>query len=355
MRVGLITFHMSCNYGALLQAYALRAALEKLGHAVEFIDYRRGTVDGLWRRFSKRRPWSVIAAVRRERNLAAFRAKHLPLTQAAYLSDADIQARPPLFDAYVCGSDQIWNPCSHGRLFRAYYLHFVPDGAGRRIAYGPSFGEFRTGSIHDEEIAGYLRRFHSLSAREEEGCEIIRQLTARTAEHVLDPTLLTDDYSAVSAIPNHQDDYIAAYMLTPSKEKAALIARVREHLGLPVVSLGPTHVPGCDRALQACGPEEWLGHIQNARFVCTDSFHGTTASILFRRDFVTVPHPTRNARIAGLLERLGIPERQSSHPAWGECAQFLTPVAYDTAYPRLEALRQASIDYLRKALSDQST
>ena len=37
--VGIITFHNSINYGAVLQAYALQKTLNDMGHIAEIIDY----------------------------------------------------------------------------------------------------------------------------------------------------------------------------------------------------------------------------------------------------------------------------------------------------------------------------
>ena len=38
-KIGITTFHRAHNYGAVLQAYALKKALEKENNQVEFIDY----------------------------------------------------------------------------------------------------------------------------------------------------------------------------------------------------------------------------------------------------------------------------------------------------------------------------
>lgn len=39
MKIGILTYHRAHNYGAVLQAYALRTFLQKQGHDVEFVDY----------------------------------------------------------------------------------------------------------------------------------------------------------------------------------------------------------------------------------------------------------------------------------------------------------------------------
>ena len=39
MKIGILTFHRAHNYGAVLQAYALKTFLVGLGHDVKLIDY----------------------------------------------------------------------------------------------------------------------------------------------------------------------------------------------------------------------------------------------------------------------------------------------------------------------------
>ncbi len=41
MRIGLLTFHYSMNYGAIMQTYATCRALQELGHDVTIIDFRQ--------------------------------------------------------------------------------------------------------------------------------------------------------------------------------------------------------------------------------------------------------------------------------------------------------------------------
>ena len=40
MNIGIITVHDSANFGSFLQAYAMKLALEDLGHNVKFIKTR---------------------------------------------------------------------------------------------------------------------------------------------------------------------------------------------------------------------------------------------------------------------------------------------------------------------------
>ena len=44
MKVGILTFHDAHNYGAVLQAYALKKYIGKLGHNVRIINYHHYTI-----------------------------------------------------------------------------------------------------------------------------------------------------------------------------------------------------------------------------------------------------------------------------------------------------------------------
>ena len=54
MKIGILTYHRSHNYGALLQAIALRHVLEEMGHEVTFIDYWPAYHRHLYKAFSFR-------------------------------------------------------------------------------------------------------------------------------------------------------------------------------------------------------------------------------------------------------------------------------------------------------------
>ena len=62
------------------------------------------------------------------------------------------------------------------------------------------------------------------------------------------------------------------------------------------------------------GPEEFLTLINNASFVCTDSFHGTAFSIIFQKDFITFSNFSENKddldkRREDLLKKVNLTNR----------------------------------------------
>ena len=41
MKIGILTFHLAHNYGAVLQCYALQEVLGRMGHQVSIINYQQ--------------------------------------------------------------------------------------------------------------------------------------------------------------------------------------------------------------------------------------------------------------------------------------------------------------------------
>lgn len=46
MKVGILTFHNAHNYGASLQAYALKMCIQQMGHDVTIVNYRNPKIEG---------------------------------------------------------------------------------------------------------------------------------------------------------------------------------------------------------------------------------------------------------------------------------------------------------------------
>ena len=94
------------------------------------------------------------------------------------------------FDAFVCGSDQIWKP--KGFWFCAKrYLQFAPEE--KRIGYAPSVGWNKIPSDVAKNIPQWnkwLSTVRYLSTRETTGSALVAKATGRSVVTVLDPTFL---------------------------------------------------------------------------------------------------------------------------------------------------------------------
>ncbi len=312
MRVGILTFHAVDNFGAVLQTYALCQTLKSLKCEPCVIDYHQEFLA----RNSKRlgyRPLTIARNALRKWRYRRFRKMFIPTTDRIYRSREELLANPPDVDVCVCGSDQIWNVgLLGGRLDTSFFLDFVPEGV-RRVAYAPSMGGDVFPDVLHGEIARLLNGFDAIAVREKELCAIIKQMTGRDAPVVLDPSLLIEDYSAVIRKPRRSPGQcIVVYPMEYSRPFEEFVKKVQTLLKLPVVNIGKRSLSIADFNLNCLGPREWLGWMQTASFVCTNSFHGTAYAIIFKRNCAVFPHqkiPPQNARMKNLLEQVGLTDR----------------------------------------------
>ena len=144
-KIGTITFHNSINYGAILQTYALQKCLTDLGYDSEVIDYRnsyliknmslcRRIVHYAWHEIFKR----ILAGETRRKKTIKFLNKHIRISKNTYHNASQLHETPPIYDVYITGSDQVWNPNIRGADC-SYFLTFAP-AEKLRISYAPSFG-----------------------------------------------------------------------------------------------------------------------------------------------------------------------------------------------------------------------
>ena len=334
MKIGIVTFFRVANYGAMLQANALRRFLESMGHEVVFISHPRvvATKMPLWRVFVSRGLKGVKIKLKNyvRHSITDFAAT-FPQTKLCRTMDEVRQATADC-DAFIVGSDQMWNPmwCSASHL-PLVMLGFAPEGKSR-VAYAASFGTTAWREDQNAKLAGeLLRKFASISVREESGVKLANEISGRTdAVQMLDPTLLhsADFYRKIIAdagvdIPKHNRPTVFRYMLdewddVSASQKAFEFVKgklnlketdsdripVRGPLALLCKFLGVT---------AKVSVPVWLSKIASSDFVFTNSFHGTVFAILFHKPFVSLLLRGRmsgmNERALSLLKKLGLESR----------------------------------------------
>jgi hypothetical protein len=371
MDVGVTTIHNHLNYGAALQVYALTKTVQRLGHVCKVID--NDIEPGHGRRYSRsRHPGEHVknlymachhrAGRRFWSRFNDFFQNFIPKTEQKYTTYEELTVSPPVFDAFITGSDQVWNPGLLDRQLGAlYHLAFADQEKTRLISYAPSFGVSEISDRYVKRIQNYLLRYHSISVRESRGKEIIKEISGRDAKHVLDPTLLLtpDCYDSIINKPDVDGEYMLVYPMEVGDNFSfyRVVKAVKKLLGIRVVMVFPLSFHHrwmllADKIVLDAGPKEFLGLIKYASCVCTNSFHGTVFSVLFQKNFLGTPHSRTNARSYSLLEKIGLLDRQLSD--WDEQSVQETlnqQISYANVAPLLNTERDQSLSYLQKALS----
>ncbi len=371
MKTGLLTFHAAHHYGAQLQAYALMKAVEACGSACEIIDYVRPDTEEAKRLFRPGfSPRSLLANAhtllhhgalrRRAERFERFVRDDMTRSPRSYASYAALAQDAPVYDAYVCGSDQVWNPLIYKEkaFDPAFFAGFAETG--RKIAYAPSFGIAEMPGAYHAELKARLDGFSALSVRERNGEAIIRGVCGRDALTVLDPTLLLgpDQWMRIAEPPHDQAPYLLCYFISDPAPYAPYVEAMARRLGLRIVSLCGARrtVRGTSRAVLDAGPREFLGLFAHAAYVLTDSFHGTVFSINLGRPFASFSLAAGgkkkvSSRLDSILGILGLSGRLVADAATTPDAVCQWPaVDWASVGGALEAERAKSLGYLCAAL-----
>jgi len=364
MKIGILTYHSAHNYGAMLQAYALQTNLKDLGHEVQFVHYHSESLELKNRRKQKIRSLRqlvVRVAVfvlrkkfkRRFSNFESFMKSNLKCTRR-YKSTDELNEDPPVFDAFICGSDQVWNMGSGGEP--AFFLRF-PVGDAKRISYAASFGSGSIPQEYEKRLVEWVQPFDAVSVRESTGVDILKNISGTDACQVMDPVFLlsSDEWNQIAIEPEYTREYILFYSLEPSKKVSDLLKYLSKSLNMPIVILGKGggFVLTCKTRMAIdSGPAEFLGWFKRASFVVTNSFHATAFSIIYRKPFFTIPHSTRNARMESLLQLTGLLSRQivDDDMLGGVSDESMRDIDYSEVVKKLELEIEKSGDFLNQAL-----
>lgn len=311
----MMTAHCSTNPGASLQSHALYKKLAELGHEPVIIDYRPPFFTDFMDarkvahyRGRDRLKMLLLGSRLQEKHdkFLAFENKYYPRKTRRYDSAAQLKSDHPRMDAYLCGSDQIWNPC-HIQYDPSYFCDFAQ---GQKIySYAASIGQDRLAEKDLAFLAEQTTHFQAISVREDSALSIMHSLGRDAAQHI-DPTLFYGgEYWRSIATPVVQKlppRYILYYPLQNDPIELALIQMLKRHTGLPCVAAESAlrKTKGTDIQVTACSPVEFIWLIDHAETIITNSFHGILFSILLNKHVIPYKNPERNSRIESLLRLL---------------------------------------------------
>ncbi len=357
MKIGILTYHSAHNYGAVLQAYATRQYLHLQGHEVYMIDYRPEAITKRYelssKRFFRKNPIKILNELKISQAKKIKYDKYVNFIDLLNLSKP-VNQIPSNLDAYIIGSDQVWNPKITKRFEPFYFADFnFPKGEKKYISYAASA---ETKALTNDEIEFYkknLQNFDSLSVREEELKTLLAPLTSQEITQVLDPTLLLEkqEWDKVAKTPNEKEKYVLVYEVRKDPRTLEFAKNIAEQLGAKVVQLATdvTINNYKDATVDAkAGAEEYVGWIKNAACVVTSSFHGTAFSVIYQKDFYSIAlEDGKNTRVSSLLSKISLDHRII--PV-GEKVQF-EKIDYEQSSKDLKVEVKNSQDFLLKSLN----
>ncbi len=390
-KIAIVSCYFKHNYGSMLQAYATQKALDKLGYENETINisgfdselkkekikyFIKAAITSdiliskigmaksvLYKKLVKNDYTSNVRS--RDKKFDAFKDKYFRLSEP-YCSKKDLSDKcGKNYSSVIVGSDQLWLP---GNIAADYYtLNFVPQNQNT-IAYATSFGQAQLPKDSSKKAAIFLKKIKHISVRELSGQALIKKLSGRNVPVVCDPTLLftgEEWLDIQDTKPFIDGDYILCYFLGNNPSHREFAKKLRDLTGFKIAAL--LHLDEYIRSDDAyaditpydVGPEEFINLIRNAKYVCTDSFHCSVFSILYKREFFTFRRYSRNtrqstnSRLDSLLNSLNISERlMTGTEDIHKCMSLNTD--FDAAHKKIEAIREYSLNYLVSSIEDKA-
>lgn len=248
---------------------------------------------------------------------------------------------------FICGSDQIWNP-NYATTSELAFCSFAPE---KTICLSPSFGVSKIPSYRKEEYSGWLRQIKLLSVRETVGQKIIKNLTGRDAEVLLDPTMILpiEKWEKLCKEPEEKlpNNYMVCYFLGRiDKSYYKKIMDFSKKKELPIVMLFDITTP----KYYTFDPAEVLYAIKHADYVLTDSFHGSVFSILFHKNFYVFTRnegkESMNSRIETLLDKFELSSRFFDNKI-----EDISSKHWDMIEKALDKERKRTKSYIQKAMN----
>lgn len=334
-RVAICTlFYNNYNYGGILQCFALYKVLENMGCSTEVISYDdKACQNPIYpTNLSRCSQYSIreiifklkdiisakvhsnVVNKQLEQRFALFkRFIETNINSTERITDKDLESLSSLYDVFISGSDQVWNP----NAVRTLYLqNFTKDNTFRKVSYAASISRNKLSSHEKNILASAISRFDYISVREKTAKNILNDIISNDISVVLDPTMLlaSDVWSQYASEPLTTHPYVLVYGFSKFQFDKYIINYYKSK-GVDVIFIpfakqvyNSFDNKSLMKPIWNVGPAEFLSLIKNAQMIFTDSFHGSVFSILFNKPFAVYDRDknnnktSKNSRLYDLLK-----------------------------------------------------
>ncbi|PIA77541.1 hypothetical protein BFR04_08870 [Gaetbulibacter sp. 4G1] len=368
MKIKTITCHEVYNHGASLQEHALLKYLEDLGHTAEAINYKPEYLSNhlkLWRVPNEKFKRSFILKwlylivklpnrlidLKRKKAFDEFSIKHIKTGNNKYTSNEELKNNIPIADAFICGSDQIWNSFFLNGKDPAFYLDFVPDEK-LKISFAASFAIDKIDNDLKPFVKEKIKRIDHISVRETSGVEILKNLGIKNSTQVLDPVFLLDkNYWTKNFISPINEKYLLIYDFDNNPLIKKISQRLAKENNLKIYTVN-NNITYADKNYWLYGPTKFLSLLANAQLIISNSFHAVAFSLIFEKQFLVVNRNVKiNTRMRDLLELLDLSDIMITDVKKAECISMNPILTYDLINNKLLESIDRSKEFIKKALS----
>ena len=383
LKIGIISINVHTehlNVACPLHSLAFSKVLTDLGYKNVIINYRPNTVSKnekmikypllKWNKVSDKNlnkpgeieKWTALYDLRAQRydKFKAFIDKYLHLTQGQYTDESlDRMTGVEGINCFIAASDVIWVYFRRkGGFNKAFLLASRAMQSSYRIAYAAS----RSDNVYDEtikrEFLSYIKNIHAVSTREKSFSDYIASISNVPVTHVLDPVaLLPKQYYESIMVKPEEKGYVLLYLAARDNEElVALAAKFARENGLDLIELSEYHLHpeqtgyARHRLVYDIATDEWLGYINNAAYVFTQSLHATYLSIILEKQFFC---GWRNGdKVDHVMETFHLLWRKTDQAFDGDGKLLAGDIDYKKVNALREKLARRSLGFLKKALKD---
>ena len=370
-KVCIVTWFGGTNYGTNLQAYALLEELRLLGYDprmkgsitgnINYLLHPNLVLNRIFTRFKlkleSKKGKVNIANKLKQQKFTEFCNEYFPLLNSHGKKEWNEVEKE--YIAFITGSDQVWNPNYFQSMMM---LDFVKSKKIKKIAYAPSIGVSKLSYLTRRKYKRLLSSYSAIAMREQKATKILSDISPVKVKTVLDPTLLLDcdnwnkiaDKAEIDDYLDIGKPYVLCYFVGNRKSYADYIRLVKTETGLNCVII-PMEIDlsDCGTVARNIGPKEFVFLIKNAEIICTDSFHATVFSILYKKEFYVLKRfddnskKSQNGRLDEILETYGLGKRYIKDEKSFERNKNID---YNFVHNLLNENRKFSQEYLRESL-----
>ena len=323
-KIGILTmYYTNISHGGLLQAYSFCKVLQRMGYDAEQIKYdynvrfRNLSFKSKLKKIIKKIPYSILSVINNDKTESKYYEYMEEIAHSDYCTTETIESICEKYDYLVVGSDQVWNMAYCDNNF---FFPFSLDV--KKIAYAASVGKDVLDYSELKDLVNNIKDFSAVSVREKKLAEQLNEYSKANVGFVCDPVFLNSvSFWRKHAIKSKfKERYTLVYILGTDKMEKKLAYETARKIGLKIVTIPNVNIDmrvsdftRKEKRLFNIGPKEFLGLIDGADYVLTDSFHCTAFSIIFNKDFYAFSRPNKefsmNSRIFSILSEVNLKDR----------------------------------------------
>ena len=369
-KIGIMTFHRAKNYGAMLQSYALQETLNKKFDTY-LVDYRCPEIEEKYyvkktlvrkiKNFLKLffQTEYILSINKKNRRVNEFVNNFLKTSKPYYAQN--IAEANNEFDAFIAGSDQIWNMKWSGTDWN-YFLEFADSN--KKFSYAVGLGN-SIDEAYKMRILKDVESFQAILTREEDGRRLLKSIgVKKEIGTVCDPVFLLGkkewtEKLALEQIEKKRKKYLLLYFVAKPTDAIPFAKKIAEQDDLEIVYVNinaEKNIPSDFTDVIGIGPREFLGLIKNAEVVITTSFHAMAFSLIFNKNFyyeLCKDGSNNNSRLENLANICDVTDREilTSYPTreneinWDAVNNSINCYAKDSLRVLLDKIENAMGEY----------